>query len=285
MKNIILTISLCIASYSAYCQDEGVAVAQDRLARSKSIYIGAGPALTLGKNLGDYGNGFGFGGGYLKRLNKVLSIGGSISYLNFKYDEYKTYPYYYDPSIDAVLEYFQKGGDVNLLSLGFDIKLNFVPVGDNTMFSLYGIASPFVSKVSRKEFTARGDVYIDFDGDGLYTDGPGTITFVASGSGTNVVKIPELAEDSKISGGMQLGFGAELFPSKAVSLFFQATFCYTLPISYSATESFLKKNDQYVDDANVIYYDFNKTLLVDGFPIVNKGFSALNLKVGVSFNF
>jgi hypothetical protein len=82
-----------------------------------------------------------------------------------------------------------------------------------------------------------------------------------------------------------LGFGAEVFPSKTISLFIQAMFCYTLPIRYSATDSYLGSADPLVDAADVIYYDVNKTILSDDFPIVNKGFSSLNIKGGVSFNF
>jgi hypothetical protein len=167
MKNIGVLFLLMTICYSAFSQDEGVAVAQARVERSKSVYIATGPALTLGKNLGDYSNGFGFEGGFLKRLNKVFSIGSSISYLSFKYDKFKTYPYYYfydsDTDIYIVADYSQEGGDINLLSLGCDLKLNFIPVGDNTPVSIYGLAKPFISRVSRKEFSARLDLYSDND--------------------------------------------------------------------------------------------------------------------------
>lgn len=278
MKNILTLCLFMVTSLVSFAQDEGTAIAQERLARSNSIYVGVGPALVLGKNLGDYNDGFGFEGGYLKRMNKVISIGGHVSSLKFKYQEFKTYPYYYDPTNDLVIDYSQKGGDISLLSFGGTIKLNLIPVGDNTVFSVYGISTPFLSFVSRKEFVATGDFYADLDGDLLYTD-------LLLSEDFDSEDIPQLKADSKVSGGLHLGFGAEFFPSKPVSLFIQATFCYTLPIRYSATNSFLKEEDQYEDAADVIYYDAEESLYQDEFPIVNKGFSSLCIKGGISFNF
>lgn len=278
MKNVAITFLCILSSILAFSQDEGTAVAQERLSRSNSIYVGMGPALILGKNLGDYSDGFGFEGGYLKRMNKIISIGPHASFLKFKYQEFKTYPYYYDPTNDLVIEYSQKGGDISLLSFGGTIKLNLIPIGDNTVFSLYGISTPFLSFVSRKEFEATGDFYADLDGDVLYTD-------LLLSQDFDSDDIPQLEADSKVSGGIHLGFGAEFFPSKPVSIFVQATFCYTLPVRYSATNSYLKVEDQYEDAAGVIYYDAEESLYQDEFPIVNKGFSSLSIKGGISFNF
>lgn len=278
MKNVAIIFLCILSSTVVFSQDEGTAVAQERLARSNSIYVGVGPALILGKNLGDYNDGFGFEGGYLKRMNKIISIGPHLSFLKFKYQEFKTYPYYYDPTNDLVIEYSQKGGDISLLSFGGTIKLNLIPISDNTVFSLYGISTPFLSFVSRKDFAATGDFYADLDGDVLYTD-------LLLSQDFDSEDIPQLEAESKVSGGIHLGFGAEFFPSKPVSLFVQATFCYTLPIRYSATNSYLKEEDQYIDAADVIYYDAEESLYKDDFPIVNKGFSSLCIKGGISFNF
>jgi hypothetical protein len=276
------TIFTSLAFSWCSAQDEGQAVAQARITRSKGLYAAGGPALILGKNLGDYLDGFGMEGGFLKRLNKVLSVGPSLSYLSFKYDAFKTYPYYWyrDPSTgtEIVMEYYQTGGDIRLISMGCDFKVNFVPVGDHTTVSIFGIARPFFSSVARDDFSARADFYGDLDGDKLFTDKVQSTNFTAK-------EIEQLASDSKLSGGVNLGFGAELFPSKQMSLFLQASFCYTLPIRYAATESFLSPSFIFKDSAGVTYYDFNKTLLAPDFPIVNKGFSSLNVRAGMIYNF
>jgi hypothetical protein len=278
MKKLLLSACILLLSIFTYAQDEGTAVAQARFARSKSFYVSGGPALTLGKNLGDYGTGISFETGYTKRLNKLLSIGPNFSFLSFKYDESKTYPYYYDSFNDVALEFSMDGGDVSLISLGCNFKLNFVPVGDATTFSIYGIANPFVSYVTRKEFQGSAEFFTDGNQDGVYDDSQGVFDY-------GVNEEPDFAEDSKISGGVHLGFGFEIMPTKPVSFFMQATFSYTLKIGYAATESFLKDDDRYVDANNRVYYEADNSVYLKGYPIAEKGFSALSIKAGVSFNF
>src|SRR6478609_7177145 len=87
----------------AYAQDEGTIEVKDRFERDKTVYFSLGPAFTLGENLGDYSTGFNIETGFLKRSNRLLSWGPSLSYLGFAYDESKTYPYYYDPDNDFAL--------------------------------------------------------------------------------------------------------------------------------------------------------------------------------------
>jgi len=259
-------------------QDEGTVEVKSRFERSNTIYVSLGPAFTLGKNLGDYSTGLTFEAGYLKRANRILSWGPSLSYLGFAYDDTKTYPYYYDVAYDVGHELYQTGGDVNLLSLGLNLKLNFIPVSDATRFSIYGIANPFVSYISRSEVNQTIDYYFDDDEDGYYTDYWGTEEF--SGDEFDALKA-----ESKFSGGVHLGFGVELNPAKRVSVFLNVTYSYTLPISYVATESYLKDEDAYVDAGGTVYYDTEATLSDDQFPIVEKGFSAVSAKVGLAFNF
>ncbi len=207
-----------------------------------------------------------------------MSIGPNISYLSFKYDSDKTYPYYYDPVDDFAIESSLTGGDVSLVSVGFNFKLNFVPVGDNTVFSLYGIGNPFVSFVNRGECVQSGDLYSDDDFDGIYDDYSRSVDF-------EPMDYPALEKESKVSGGIHLGVGFEINPTKKVSFFGQATFSYTLPISYVATNSYLKDEDRYVDANGTIYYDAYESFYLDDFPIKKNGFTALSFKIGISFNF
>ena len=279
MKKLLGLVSLAmVMSIATLAQDEGAVVVKERFERDKGVYFSLGPAITLGKNLGDYSTGFSFEAGFLKRSNKVLSWGPNVSFLNFAYDESATYPYYYDPINDFALEVYLEGGNVKIISAGMNFKINFIPVSDNTVFSAYGIANPFISYVIRDEVLASADIFEDTDLDGLYYEYSGSVTYEAA-------DYPALADDSKFSGGVHLGFGVELKPAKAVSVFAQATFSYTLPISYVATESFLNEEDQYVDANGLIYYDAGNSFYLEEFPIVEKGFSALSIKLGVSFNF
>lgn len=280
-KTLLNVLILMILFTTLQAQDEGTAVAQQRFENDKGIYVAGGPAFTLGSNLGDYSTGLSFEVGFLKRLNKVMSIGPNISYLSFKYDADETYPYYYDESLDNAIELELSGGDVSILSAGFTLKLNFVPVGDNTKVSLYGIGTPFVSYTSRGELSGAGYFYKDFDLDGVYTDpNPDPSLFPDE---WNSDAFPVLKKESKVSGGIHVGFGAEFVPTSAVSFFVQATFSYTLPITYVSTEDYFE--GEYVDANGTTYYDANPTYYDEEFPVVKNGFGALSVKAGVSFNF
>ncbi len=278
IKNIFLTAVILLASVFAFAQDEGNVVIRDRFERDKTIYFSLGPAFTLGQNLGDYSAGFNVETGFLKRANRLISWGPSVSYLGFVYDELKTYPYYYYAEQDIALELKQTGGSVSILSLGLNLKLNLIPVSDNTKFSIYGIVNPFVSYVNRSEVVETADEYYDEDGDGVYADYLGTVTYSAD-------TYPALASENKVSGGAHFGFGIEFMPAKKISFFAQATFSYTLPITYIATETFLKNEDQYLDAEDTIYYDASQSLFLEEFPIVKRGFSAVSVKVGMAINF
>ncbi|MEO7989903.1 MAG: hypothetical protein ABI663_10200 [Chryseolinea sp.] len=282
MKKLYSLLGLVFfVSSMALAQDEGTVEVKDRFERSNTLYFSLGPSFTLGKNLGDYSVGINFETGFLKRANRLLSWGPSLSYIGFAYDDSKTYPYYYSYNSDYTYILSQTGGDVGILSLGLNLKLNFIPVSDNTVFSVYGIVNPFVSYVTRSEVEENVDLYYDESGSGYYDYYDGSETYTAN-------DYPALAADSRVSGGAHLGVGVEFKPAKKISVFAQATFSYTLPITYISTESFLKDEDiidYQFDEEDNDYYDGDYSLFLDEFPIVKKGFSAVSIKLGMAFNF
>ena len=85
-RAIYFIIVFAFISTSLLAQDEGAIEKRERIARNKGVFLNLGPSFTLGKNIGDYSTGFNFEAGYLKRVNRVLSVGPSISYMSFKYD-------------------------------------------------------------------------------------------------------------------------------------------------------------------------------------------------------
>src|SRR5688572_5582607 len=89
-KLICLAGFIFISASTLMAQDEGVIQKRERIDRSQSVFIDFGPSFTLGENIGDYSVGFNVEAGYVKRLNRVLSIGPSLSYLSFKYDPEET---------------------------------------------------------------------------------------------------------------------------------------------------------------------------------------------------
>jgi hypothetical protein len=270
MKKITcLLFALLIGISIGFTQDEGSVIKRERIERDKSIFVGAGMSIVGGSNFGDYSNGINFEAGFTKRLNRVLSIGGSLSYLKFAYDPSileqtpvgKDIPnyIYYDKTITDLNNVNDiwllsiKGGDVSMISLAGNIKLNFVPVKDNSVVSVYGFAKPFVSMASVSKATGKLEAY-------QYT--------------TDWFENPseDLVgdyEDNSFTGGIFIGPGIEFFPAKKVSFFAQASFGYTFPIKVISTRSY--GNDIYTD-------------VVDDFPLKASSFTSINFAAGVSFN-
>ena len=87
MYRAAASILLCFPFLACYSQDEGAVVKKERIQLDKGIFFGGGISIASGSNIGDYSTGINFEGGYIVRMNRVLSLGGSLSYLSFKYDE------------------------------------------------------------------------------------------------------------------------------------------------------------------------------------------------------
>ena len=288
-------------------QDEGTIVKRERIDKDNGIFLGLGGSATTGKNIGDYKIGFNVELGFQKRLNRIFSIGPSLSYQNFQYDPEETnkdrnayvgtgdpanwktkynlqsanYDYGYVLTLD--------GGDLNLISLGVNLKLNFVPIKENSKFSVYGFAKPFVSVASRGEVNGSDQRYtyeiyedinntptnpnddvlhFNLNNDTLYPDQLYNADKNQNTWGPN--EYDALKSKTKVTGGIFLGPGIELFPNNTFSFFLQAAFGYTFPVNYVSTESYETTVTSYVDE---------------NFPMTTKGFPSINVQFGGSFNF
>ena len=194
-----------------YAQDIADVGVKSRFEKSRGIYLAGGPAFVQGA-LGDYSNGLGIETGFMKRLNKVMSIGAGLSYLSFNYDSKKTHPDYYNPDAEQTVKLSLGGGDVSLLSAGFNFKLNLIPVSDHTTFSVYGIGTPFVSYYSRGEVSGNGALYNYNATSGKYD------IFVKNDPWTKA-DFPVLKSESKITGGVYLGRYSRMLPVQRAKLF------------------------------------------------------------------
>lgn len=298
---------LLLSTYLLFAQDEGVISKRERIDRSKGIFLGLGPSVTFGKNIGDYTLGFNVEAGFVKRVNRVLSIGPSISYLNFQYDpeatndERGTYYGQGDIPIDWYSSYDTwnekypsnrvydykyaltlNGGDLSLISLALNLKLNFIPITDNTRFSVYGFAKPFIAIANRKAVTGSGvrsvwESYEDLNGTANESDDflyyfQGDNTWYEDGyeETWDSEGYPVLAKENSVTGGIFVGPGIEFIPANPLSFYLQVGFGYTFPVSYVSTESYDDSIDSYIHPE---------------FPMVKKGFTSMNIQVGVSFNF
>ncbi len=273
MKQKLLIFAGFLLIFSGtYAQDEGTIVKRERIQREKGIYIGGGFSSVLGNNFGDYSTGINFEGGYLKRLNRLVSIGGSLSYLRFTYDPsilQKPPAQYKDPvnfyygynlnsnEIGALLDL--KGGNLSMISLAFNLKVNFVPVKDNSIVSVYAFAKPFITNAHLSDMSGVTQDYIRDAVSGDWGKPLGTTSYAYNG-------------ESKISGGILLGSGLELFPGKKISYFAQVSFGYTFPIDFVSTRSYNNDMENLTRSNNL------------KFPIGSLGFTSINFAAGVSVN-
>lgn len=259
-----------LAAGIAQAQDEGTVVKKERIERDKSIFVGGGISILGGDNLGDYSNGINFEGGFIKRMNRVFSLGGSISYLKFAYDpavqnsrpDASGIPanFYYDAAASPPYGYFVTitGGDVSIFSLSANLKLNFVPVKDNSVFSIYAFAKPFIASTTVSAATGYGE-YWEYDAiaDDWFDDPSQDV------EGTNDSK-------STLTGGIFIGPGIEINPAKPISIFLQASFGYTFPMEVVSSKSYSQDLNSWLNDAN--------------FPYASLGFTSINFAAGISFN-
>ncbi len=159
MKHVYgLLIAIVLVPVFVNAQDEGEITKKARIDRANNVFFGIGPSFNFGKNVGDYGIGLNFEAGFTRRVNRLLSIGPSISYIRFNYSPEESTPEngnaYYGTSTDISIQYPSMwdswndkygetqesfdyayaltldGGDVSLLSLSVNLKITLVPVKD-----------------------------------------------------------------------------------------------------------------------------------------------------------
>lgn len=300
MRKTLLAGLILFVSLALQAQDEGTIVKRDRIARDKNIFLGLGPSFTLGKNIGDYSAGFSLELGFTKRVNRIFSVGPSLSFVQFDYDPAVTEvgnkntfiggPYL-DQSVGAYyyegLYFDLKGGDISLISLTANLKLNAVPIKDNTKFSFYVFAKPFIAYSMRSEVTGTAYYltnYGDIEDSDEWADGIEDVFEWKAGSPYvkqtyDVDVSQDMKEENKVTGGIFIGPGIELFPAKPFTAFFQVAVGYTLPITYVSTEYYNKEGSQNDLSTMVTSGDIEK------YPMLKKGFPSIGVQFGVSYNF
>jgi hypothetical protein len=281
MKIVLIGIFLSVLRISnLQAQDEGKIIKRERIERNKNFFLGGGISLINDANLKEYSTGFNVEGGFSKRLNRILSVGASVSYLSFAYNTpvsstsapvFGKYPdnFYsgfltledngvkYPDTHTGILLSFNNT-NLTFLSLAVDFKLNIVPVKENSIVSIYGFAKPFISysKHSDVTFSARA-----------FVDGNDTNKWVTT-QDAFISKVIPL--DGQVTGGIFLGPGIEFFPTKPISFFAQASFGYTLSSDFISTKSYPTRDLKLLDDPN--------------WPSITTGFSTINISGGILIN-
>jgi hypothetical protein len=296
-KSLFLAGLVLTFAYSLQAQDEGTIVKRERIARENSVYLALGPSFTLGKNIGDYSAGFNIEAGFTKRVNRVFSVGPSLSFVQFDYDPAVTevgnkntyiggpYEDINDELYYAAFYVDLTGGDISLTSLAVNLKFNFVPIKDNTKFSFFFFAKPYVALSTRSEVVGEAYVLSNYgdieDENDWYIRDQFAWTagsqYAQSKYGISVSQ--DLKKESKVTGGIYIGPGVELFPNSKFSAFLQVAIGYTFPITYVSTEYYNKEGSE--NDLDTIFEngDINK------YPMLKKGFPSIGVQFGCSYNF
>lgn len=287
MKNsIILSFLLIALSYSAaWSQEEGTVTKKERIAKGKSFYLLGGPSFRF-NNKSDYSGGLNLEAGFLKRLNRITSVGASIGYTKFNFDQSLSNSF---GNVDAIgnnafLEdggyevyvVYMEGGNLNFLSIGLDFKFEFIPFSEERKLSVFGLIKPFLLVSSRSAVSASTEIAYpaivpyklpyNSDANNSWDVGNPFENINADTPGYE-----RWAADTEISGGVGLGVGFDYSLKSNLKIFMQSTLKFTLPITYIKTNGFPPFRD---DGYN------NKD-----YPFVKEGFSTINLAVGVSYYF
>jgi opacity protein-like surface antigen len=278
----LTTLLLSMLAPAVSGQDEAVIAVKARLEKSNSLHFNLGAATSLGQN--NYQGGTFVGLGYQKRVNRILSVGGSLSYASYRsdYNDFMTGRYpdknfeielpnntYYTPSQAQYLLVNLSGGDIRQLSLGFVAKINFVPIRSNTVASCYAVAAPSLVMSNLEQVESNINFF----------DHPTVDDYIQVNNESHT-----LAESqSSTTGGINLGAGVEFFPTNLFSFYIQAGLGYTFPVPFVDT-SLYQNHILTVDFYNP--FDTKTTPLPKNFPLSDdKGFTTLNFQLGLAYNF
>jgi len=279
MRIRFLLLFIALTTYHVvFAQDEGTITKKVRVTRGKSAYFFAGPSYRFGSNDGDYSGGLNLEAGYLVRLNRIVSVGPSLSFSKFSYDESISDSFgdedatgnniFTDAYVVNIV--YMEGGDLTHFSAGFDVKIDFIPMADDRKFNVYGLVKPFVLLSSRADVSATVEpwqmpVLGDPPSEYYYT-GPPDDFLDSETDGYS-----RWGAEKEFSGGLNLGVGGEYSLPSGLSFLAQASFRMTLPITYVNTSAF---------DPSIAtgYYH-------PDYPFVKEGFTTLNISLGVSYRF
>lgn len=265
----ILAIFLTV-SIQVLCQDEGTISKKAAFAKGRSIHLIGGPSFKLGK--GDYSTGLNLEAGYLRRINKIISVGPSISFSKFKYDKSISDSFgnegaegnnIYIDFYEVKIVYLQ-GGDLSFFTLGFDIMVNMIPGQETKGISVYGIVKPFLLFSNRSAVRARVEQWFmnDLEDDkSLWYYGGGPDESLSPSSWNT---------GTELNGGLNVGIGAKYVLPSGFTLFLQSTVGVVMRTTFINTTEYPSSYSGYNDTDN---------------PFVKGVFTILNVSTGIAYSF
>lgn len=286
-KYLAFNLCLLISSILTYGQDEGAIIKKERFEFGKSLFFMAGPEFHFGKKA-DYTSGYTLKAGYIKRVNRIITLGPVLGFSRFAFQPSYANSYkngnekgnnifqVNDENDDLFLYYVfvvnMRGGNLNQFNLGLNTRINFMPYNADKKVSVYGIVEPFLLVSNRSKVTATTDVWSvqnfpfedpkewDSDSRELYEelspDSPGRSHW---------------ANKTEFAGGINVGLGIEISLPTNWKMYVQPALRYTLPITHINTAKY-------------------PALSVEGYknpkyPFSKESFSTLGILLGIAHNF
>lgn len=276
MKGIVwFTLAmLLVSNFSVLAQDEGPITKKARVvSKANTVYFTLGPSFRFAGNSSDYSGGVHAAAGYLKRYNRIVSIGAFVSFTKFDYDNSLINKYFIEENGYEIRQVQMQGGDLKLSSLGAEFRIDFIPTERVKKISLYGIVKPFILIAKRTDVNIHGITYQN----NLAPDEPGRdnpINWYPTGDeedlSSSTTGFSRLGANTEFSGGIYTGVGGAYVLPSGLGFSFQSTVGSILPITHIDTHSFTPTLASY-NNAN--------------FPFAKKSFASLVLSIGLSYTF
>lgn len=274
---VLVVVCVC----TGISQDEGVLTKKVRITNGKSFAFSTGPSFRF-NNKSDYSPGLHIEAGYLTRLNRLVSIGGSLSFSKFNFSEKLSNSYADSKAIGnnifqqeagygyEVYVVAMKGGNLNFFSAGFDVKIDFMPYKAENKFSVYGLIKPFLLASARSEVSASTNSWSanenPFEDPKFWSGGDFVESITAKDAGHE-----SWAAKTELAGGIGIGAGVDFMVKQKLRLFFNPLLKFTSPITHIKTNEFPTSwNDGYYNP---------------DYPFAKKGFSTLTVALGIAYSF
>lgn len=218
--------------------------------------------------------------GYLFRMNRMVSIGPSLFFSMFKYDDEISDSFrnsdatgnniFIEDGGYEVKIVNMEGGDLTQIAAGLDVKIDFIPMADSRRFNVFGLVRPFLLVASRTAVSATVETWYknvpeDPPSEWDYGGGPDELL------NSDTDGLSRWGADTQFSGGLNLGVGVEYSLPSGLSFLVQGAFRVTLPITYIDTSAF---------EPSILtgYYH-------PDYPFVKKGFTTFNVSIGAVYRF
>jgi hypothetical protein len=279
MKRLIGLSWLILITFNLYSQDEGLIERKARFERPHSLTVQIGPLFRVGKS--DYNGGYSVSVAYTSRVNRILSVGPAIAFSRFAFQPSFTNSFEKGDvkgnnifQADGAFEVYVvtlRGGNLNQLTAGINLKLDLVPFKPDQKFNWSVGIQPFFlansrSAVSATIYTWYSDNNAPIDPPSLWSGGD-----VSEEQDSDFPGRSNWSSKSEVSGGMLITAGVEITLPGNWRLQLLPALRYTLPITHVKTATFPRLTSQGLNNSR--------------FPFAKESLTTVGVVAAISYHF